>query len=427
MEKLLPYNLDAEEGVTGSLLLGGERNLDLEAGDFYSEQNRWIYEACQELDVVDQITVAQKLDEKNLLEKVGGCAYLSHLISIVPTSLDIEHYAGIVKKLSVKRQLIGVADKIKEQAQDGGDITELLSKADNMLLDLRRKASVNDIVSPEDRAKIAGERYTMLYEAEGGAAIPTGLKDLDRFLGGGLYPELIIVAGRPGMGKTAFLQTITNNMADNDLKVAFISAEMSKESLMDRDIAGAVGVPTQDIRRGAYSEKLYTDIIGRGLEKVQSRQIYTLDSSPITTAKILHFCLTVQARYGLDAVFVDYLGLLDDPCKENQNIRLGQMSRRLKIMSNTLSVPVIVAHQLSRGVEMRENKVPMMSDLRESGHIEEDADTILFLYRESYYKDTNDMTTMIKIAKQRQGEANLIVKTYFDKKSQSYKDLFKEA
>jgi replicative DNA helicase len=420
----IPHSIEAEEAVNGSLLLGAELP-DLLPDDFHSEQNGYVFKACIDLNKkgvsINQITVGNQLKEMGKLDTVG-VSYLSHLLTVTPTHLDCEYYAEIVKRDSIRRQMIWLGDKISKLSQNG-DITESLTEADNLLLELRKKSNLNDIITPEDRIKMASDRYTMLYEKEGGAAISTGLRDLDRHLGGGLYPELYIVAARPSMGKTTFMQFISNSIADRGLTVAFISAEMDADGLMDRDIAAVVGVPTQEIRYGKYTDKVYTDILGKGLERIGQRKIYCLDSPPITTGKIAQFCFNVQSRHGLDAVFIDYLGLLDDSCRENQNIRLGQISRRLKALQMKLGVPVITAHQLNRGVEHREDKEPSLSDIRESGHIEEDADTVLMLFRDSYYTDTTDLTTKIKIAKQRQGDAGLIVRVLYDKKNQTYKDL----
>lgn len=426
---VVPFDSDAEEAVNGSLLIGGDTDLELLPGDFSTEENAIIYSACQELISknisINIITLASKLQDMGKLHAIGGAAKLSYLISSVPTHIDIRHYAEIVKKNSIRRQMIQVAERIIALSQKDADTELLLGQADDMLLNLRRQANASDIITPDDVKKLAVERYTMLYENENGAAISTGLRDFDRFIGGGLYPDLYMVAARTSVGKTTFMKNIANNLADRGLTIAFISAEMDINSLTDRDIASAVGETILTIRHGRYSSDLYSNILGKGMDAISNRNIYYLDSAPVTTSTVSQFCTNIQTRYGLDAVFIDYLGLLDDTCRENQNIRLGQMMRKLKIIQTRLGVPVMVAHQLNRDIERRsdDEKEPKLSDLRESGHIEEDADTVLFLFRDSYYTDTVDLTTKIKIAKQRQGPANLIVNVVFDPKSQSYKDL----
>ena len=426
----IPHNCEAEEAVNGSLLLGGDINsISLSPEDFFSEQNKLIFQACLSLKGrgINEITPAHALGDN--LKKAGGTAYISHLLIVTPTPYDLKYYADIVKELSIKRQLIGVAEKLTASVDDCNDLSKLLSNADDMLLSLRKKANVNEIVTPEDRVKLISDRYTKLYNNENGDAISTGLIDLDKQIGGGFFNgDLDFIAARPGVGKTAMMRTICNNIADRELICAFISIEMSSEALADRDIAGVVGQSINVVRQGNYTPELYAQILGEGLDTVGKRKIYELDNSFVTTDSIMQFCLSLDTRYGLDIVFIDYLGLLADESKENQNIRLGKISRKLKIMARKLNVPVVVAHQLSRAVEMRAevDREPRLSDLRESGHLEEDADLVLFLHRENYYnKLTTDNTTGIIIAKQRQGDSNFRVNVYFDKRHQKYQNLVK--
>jgi replicative DNA helicase len=277
---------------------------------------------------------------------------------------------------------------------------------------------------------------------EGGMAISTGLTDLDRLLGGGVFDgDLIVVGARPGMGKTTLLQNISNYIARTKGNVLFFSCEMDYNALSDRDIAGFVGVPINTVRLGKYDSQLYCDITS-SLEILKETKLYIYDETPITTSKIMQASLNMKLRHGLVAIVIDYLGLLDDEVGENRNITLGYMTKKLKQVARKLNIPVILAHQLSRDLEKRDDKRPILSDLRESGHIEEDADGVLFLYRDSYYYDrvkwrqmySNKKTgecpeypeniTEVIIAKQRQGESNISVKVLFDKKYQIFKDLY---
>ncbi len=428
IDRLPPHDTTIEDAVIGCLLLGADINqVTLSPEDFYTERDGLIYKACQSLSQQDitlnQLTVAHELNRQGNLTICGGVAYLSHIISIASNPFDLPYYAETVSKLATARKLISTGEQIVSLGYENNDINEALSKADNLLLEIRKKSKTVDIITPEDRANLIAERYTQLYEQEGGIALNTGLTNLDKWLGGGFYDgDLIIVGARPGMGKTSFLQSIANYISQSK-KVLIFSAEMSWQALTDRDIAGIVGITTNQVRLGGYDEDTWRKLIEIGTETIKKRQIYLYDHTPITTASILQASLAMKLRYGLDIIFVDYLGILDDREGENQNIRLGNISRNLKLAARKLEVPIVIAHQLSRALEVRENKEPKLQDLRESGHLEEDADTVLFLYRDSYYQDTEDNTTLVYIAKQRQGESNKGVKVYYDRKHQKYCDL----
>ena len=448
VNRLPPHDIDSEEALLGSLLIGANlESATIEATDFYSERNRWIFEACERLKgrnvSLNQITVAQELAGQEKLENCGGAAYLSHLISSCPTSLDYHFYCEIVHRLAWYRKLIAASDQISNIGyQINADINLSINKADDILLQLRKGYSSMSIIDPDKRVELLYQRYAKLYEMEGGMAISTGLTDLDRLLGGGVFDgDLIVVGARPGMGKTTLLQNISNYIARTKGNVLFFSCEMDYNALSDRDIAGFVGVPINTVRLGKYDSQLYCDITS-SLEILKETKLYIYDETPITTSKIMQASLNMKLRHGLVAIVIDYLGLLDDEVGENRNITLGYMTKKLKQVARKLNIPVILAHQLSRDLEKRDDKRPILSDLRESGHIEEDADGVLFLYRDSYYYDrvkwrqmySNKKTgecpeypeniTEVIIAKQRQGESNISVKVLFDKKYQIFKDLY---
>jgi replicative DNA helicase len=436
-EKLPPHDIEAEEALLGSLLLGANISSTLiKPEDFYSERNRWVYEACEKLAErevsINQITLANELKDK--LENIGGAAYLSHLIACTPTSLDFPYYCEIVNRCSFYRRMIAVSDQIAILGYEANnDISKSIDRADELLLELRKNNSPSVIIDPKRRVEILNERYAKLYELEAGAAIQTGLTDLDRFLGGGFYGgDLIIIGARSSMGKTTMLQNIANNIARTG-NVLYFSCEMDVNALGDRDVAGKVGVSINTVRLGKYDTELYCQITA-SLEEIGQYKIYTYDDTPITTAKIMQAATNLHLRHKLSGIAVDYLGLLDDDSKENRNITLGHMTRKLKQVALKLDVPVFAAHQLSRAVESREDKRPMLSDLRESGHIEEDADVVMFLYRDSYYYDKEawyashegdypENITEVIIAKQRQGESNRTIRLQYDKDHQIFRDL----
>jgi replicative DNA helicase len=259
-------------------------------------------------------------------------------------------------------------------------------------------------------------------------AIPTGLIELDKCLGGGAYPgELILIGARAGVGKTTIAKTFANNIGKTQ-KVLYFTCEMPTQSLTDRDVAGYLGLPVDTIRYGNYddySQKLFGDITGPALEHVRNLNVYHVDGI-INTDRIYRDCLQMKHLYGLDAVFVDYLGLLADRTAGNEYQRISYISRTLKQIAIELDVPLFSPVQLNREADKRENKRPQLSDLRDSGSLEQDADVIIFIYRESYYKQTFDNTTELILAKKRQGRGNIKVKCYFDEKHQRYCDLVKQ-
>jgi len=435
-DRFPPQNLEAEEAVIGSLLLDGEKIHSLMLGpeDFYHEVNAMIFKAMVELKAkgsgVNQITVAQQLNDYDKLEDIGGAAFLSTLISNSPTPIDCHHYAEIVKKMSTFRLMIVAADKIAKDGYDASkSITDVLSSADKSLLELRKDAGTSNIISPDERVHILYDRYEKLYTLEKGVAISTGLLDLDWRLGGGLFPgDLLVIGARPGVGKTTMLECISNHIALND-NVLFCSGEMNIEGLSDRDVAGEIGVGVDEIRIGHYDEDVYQDIIDKGLPYLSKLKVYHLDSSrtfQLNTANIYQAAYEMQVRHGLALVIIDYLGLLTDKYGNNNNDRLGFITRNLKQMALNLNVPVFCAHQLSRAVESREEKRPQLHDLRDSGNIEQDADVVLFLYRGSYYgKEDNNITEVI-IAKHRQGKSGKFCKVLWDDKHGRYVNLAKD-
>ena len=398
--KLPPYDIDAEESVNGSLLIDGKAIYDiaiiLKAEDFYSEQNRWIYQACLSLyhrdEAINQITVAQELDRQGILEKCGGAAYLSHLISVVPTSLDIEHYANIVYRLSIMRQLIAAADNISQIGYKADpDVSDSLNKAEDILFNLRHERGTLDFV----HIKQVLDRYfepPPSPEAEGYQPIPhilSGFIGLDDFLGGFQRSDLIIVAGRPSMGKTSLALNIASNTAvDQGACVALFSLEMFRESLVQRLLSSESGVNSRRIRLGLNTED-EERLIMEATGKLSEAPIYIDDSPQLRIVEMRSKARRLYYERGIDLIIVDYLQLMDvEGRRENRVQEISFISRSLKGLARELNVPVIAISQLSRAPEWRASHIPQLSDLRESGAIEQDADLVLFIYRdEAYYSE----------------------------------------
>ena len=398
--KLPPYDIDAEESVNGSLLIDGKAIYEvailLRPDDFYSEQNRWIYQACLSLyqrdEAIDQITVAQELDRQGKLEKCGGAAYLSHLISVVPTSLDIEHYARIVYRLSIMRQLISAAEKISYIGYEADpDVSDSLNRAEDVLFKLRHERGTLDFV----HIKQVLDRYFEVPptpEAEGYQPIPhtlSGFFGLDDFLGGFQRADLIIVAGRPSMGKTSLVLNIARNAAiEQGACVALFSLEMFREALVQRLLASESGVNSRRIRLGLNTEdeeKLIMEATG----KLSEAPIYIDDSPQLRVVEMRSKARRLYYERGIDLIIVDYLQLLQgDGRGENRVQEISYISRSLKALARELKVPVIAVSQLSRAPEWRASHIPQLSDLRESGSIEQDADLVIFIYRDEIYYPT---------------------------------------
>jgi replicative DNA helicase len=320
------------------------------------------------------------------------------------------------------RRLIVAGEKITDLGYDTGDPPAAMTAADDLLLAVRRQSVGSTLVTPEDRVKMLNERYDRLMKEPETVGVKTGLMDLDRQLGGGFFAgELVILGARPSVGKTTLLSTIANHVA-REQKVLFATAEMSIADVGDRDIAGLTGIPMSTVRLGSYDPDDYAKIMEALHLRLGELQVYYYRDLPLTTSKIQQAAMSMQIRHGLDLVVIDYLGLLSDGDGENQNIKLGNMSRRLKVMAQMLEVPVLVAHQLSRGLEHRPDKEPRLADLRESGHLEEDADVVMLLYRD----EPNEVTKVL-VPKMRQGDKAMIaVKIVFDHSGKRYVSLARE-
>ncbi len=401
-EKLPPHDIDAEEAVNGSLLIDGKAIYDtavlLKPEDFYSEQNRWIYHACLSLyqrnEAIDQITVAQELDRQGKLEKCGGAAYLSHLISVVPTSLDIEHYARIVSRLSIMRQLIFAADKISKIGYEADpDVVSALSKAEETLFQLRHERGALDFV----HIKNVLDRYFEVLpspEDKGYEQIPhiaSSLTGLDELLGGFQRSDLIIIAGRPSMGKTSLALNLASNAGvEQQACIALFSMEMSRGALVQRLLSSETGIQSRRIRLGQQTEeeeKRIMDAIGI----LSEAAIYIDDSPQLRVFEMRSKARRLHYERGIDLIIIDYLQLMQGDARgENRVQEISYITRSLKALARELNVPVISVSQLSRAVEWRASHKPQLSDLRESGSIEQDADIVIFIYRDEFYYPTKE-------------------------------------
>ena len=402
-EKLPPHDADAEEAVNGSLLIDGTSIYRiaglLQPKDFYHEQNQQIYGACLSLyqrdEAINQITVAQELDRQQKLEACGGAAYLSHLIATCPTSLDIETYAQIVYRLSTMRHLINAAGQIAAIGyQADPDVDTSLNRAEDILYQLRHGQSPRDLIHIRQLL----DRYfetTPPPEAEGYPErirhALSGFHKLDEFLGGFQRSDLIIIAGRPSMGKTSFaLSAAVNAAVQQGACIALFSLEMAREMLVIRMLSSQSGVDSRRVRlelQNEDEEKKIMEAIGA----LSEAPIYVDDSPQLRVVEMRSKARRLNFERGIDLIIVDYSQLMQgDGRGENRVQEISYISRSLKAMARELNTPVLAVSQLSRAVEWRASHRPQLSDLRESGSIEQDADVVMFIYRDDYYYTTKE-------------------------------------
>ncbi|MFC1898865.1 replicative DNA helicase [Chloroflexota bacterium] len=402
-----PYDIDAEEAVNGSLLIDGtvvyKIATFLNQQDFHSEPNQLIYGACLSLyqrnEAINQITVAQELDRQGKLETCGGAAYLSHLISIVPTTLDIENYAQIVYRLSLMRHLINAGSQISAIGyQADPDIDTSLSRAEDILFRLRHGQSPRDFVHVR---QVLDKYFETAPGPEAGEegyrgsthSSHSGFTGLDEILGGFQPSDLVIVAGRTSMGKTSFALSIAKNMAvGQGACVALFSLEMARESLVLRLLSSESGINSRRVRLGLHLDEDEEKRIMEATGVLSEASIYIDDSPQLRVVEMRSKARRLHFEHKVDLIIVDYLQLVQgEDRRENRVQEIGYISRSLKALARDLNVPVIALSQLSRQVDWRSSHIPQLSDLRESGSIEQDADIVVFVNREEvYYPSVED-------------------------------------
>lgn len=396
-EKLPPHDPDAEEAVVGSLLIDGESINKIaplvKPEDFYRERNRWCFEACQSLyrrgESIDQISVARELSLHERLNEVGGSAYLSHIVSAVPTSVHIEHFARIVNQTATMRRLIQAAGEIAAIGYaDAPDIEIAMQQAEELLFQVRNTHTVRDFVAIRDVLDQYLEDTAGLDPMDRSAApIPTGFADLDSALGRLQRGDLIILAARPSLGKSSLAMNIARNAAGQGAVAAVFSLEMSREQLALRLLSAEAEVDSHLLRLGLLNENA-TQRVMTAIGELSDLGIYMDDSPAQTVLEMRSKIRRLHTERGVDLLIVDYLQLIagrSDGRGENRVQELSEITRQLKALARDLNVPVIALSQLSRSIEQRPDHYPQLSDLRESGSIEQDADVVAFIHREDKY------------------------------------------
>ncbi|MBB6634072.1 replicative DNA helicase [Cohnella thailandensis] len=421
-DRVPPQNLEAEQAVLGAILLETEALITsmerLRVEDFYSVAHQRIFEVMLDLnddnEPLDLITLTAKLQDRGQLEEVGGVTYLAKLAHAVPTAANVEYYAQIVEEKSLLRRLIRTATQIVSNGYAGEDeIGTLINDAEQRIMEISNRKSSSGFISIRDVLMEVFDRVEFLYNHKGGTTgIPSGFRDLDKMTAGFQRSDLIIVAARPSVGKTAFALNIAQNVAVRaNETVAIFSLEMSAAQLVQRMVCAESNVDAGRMRTG-YLEGDDWEKLTMAIGALSEAQVFIDDTPGITVADIRAKCRRLKKEKGLGMILIDYLQLIQGRGKpgENRQQEVSEISRTLKQIARELEVPVIALSQLSRGVEQRQDKRPMMSDLRESGSIEQDADIVAFLYRDDYYNQDTEKKNIIEIiiAKQRNGPVGTV-------------------
>ena len=417
----IPHSREAEEAVVGAVLINPDVYYDvaqfLQADDFYIHRLRWIWEAFTRLHEgrtpVDLLTVTEELDRMNQLNELGGPAYLTALVNQVPTSMHAEAYGRVVEAHSIRRKMLTAANQIATLAYtEESSIENVMSEAEKAVFNVSERRLRHDVQPIRQVMSIVydqtEERSQRSEEIFG---VPTGFIDLDRLLTGLQPSDLLIIAGRPGQGKTGFLLSVARNAAlEHKKHVAIFSLEMSNEQVAQRLISQETGIDAQKLRTGKLSEDDWP-LFTHSIEVLSDTHIFLDDTPAITPLQLRTKSRRLHMEYGLDLILVDYLQLMGgDVRTENRVQEVSYITRNLKVLARELNVPVLAAAQLSRAVEQRSDKKPVLSDLRESGSLEQDSDIVMFIYRpDQYEKDTEKQNIAeIMVAKHRNGPVGTI-------------------
>jgi replicative DNA helicase len=418
LSELMPQNIDAEEAILGAILVSPacmNRIVEhLQPESFYKPAHRYVYEAMLQLyngeDKIDIVSVSDVLNINQKLELVGGRAFINDLSYKTITTTNVEYYAKIVQEKAIKRSLINAGSEIVSSGYDLNPIEESLETAEKLIFDIASQKASKSLLPIKDLvydtyAKIE-ERYNNKDQLTG---TPTAFYDLDTMTNGLQKSDLIILAARPAMGKTSFALNIAQNVAlKANIPVAIFSLEMSKEQLVQRLLCAEAEVDTQRLKTGNMQAKDW-EKLAVAMNSFSEAPIYIDDTAGVTITDLRAKCRRLaMAEKNLGLIVIDYLQLIEGTGREDRMQQISSISRGLKILAKELNVPIISLSQLSRAVESRTDKRPMLSDLRESGSIEQDADIVMFIYRDEYYKNANDEEEVAEKAANK-GEAEIII------------------
>jgi replicative DNA helicase len=432
--KIPPQNTEAEMALLGSVMIRPESIHEvmdaIETPSFYSEKHKILYTTMLELaskaEPIDLLSLSSRLKEKNAFERIGGGSYLTEIINSVPSSSNILHYARIIEKKKIMRDLIEASEFIGGLGYaDEDEVENLLDKAQKKVFDLTNKGNVHKFIEIKETLDSAWERLDRLHKSKDELrGVPTGFKELDNMLSGFQNSDLIILAARPSIGKTSLALDIARKAAINhNMPVGIFSLEMASQQLVDRMLAAEASVNAWHLRTGRLTQESDFERIRDSLERLSKAPIFIDDQTGNTILKMRSVARRLKAEKGLRMLIVDYLQLIiPTNTKNNDNMvqQITEISRALKQLARELDIPVIALSQLSREVEKRGGK-PRLSDLRDSGSIEQDADVVMFIHREDRYKEESDKQNIaeILIEKHRNGPVGK-VELYFDAEKSTF-------
>lgn len=420
VKRMVPQNVEAEEAVLGSVLIDPEALFRvasfLTARDFYLEKNGWIYEAVLALRerrmAVDFVTLCDELERRQQLAEAGGAAYVTRLINAVPSAIHVESYAQIVADAAIRRRMIEAASEVARLAYDeGSPVDESADLAEKAVFEVtQRRGTGVGLIPIRDGAQVYYDQLEHRYKhPDEPLGVSTGYVDLDRILGGLQRSDFVIVAARPSVGKSSLCFGFVRNAAENGRRVAVFSLEMPGAQIIQRMLSWDSGVPSQRLRSGRLYDEDWPPVT-RAMGKISGYPIFIDDTPGMSTLQIRATARRLHAEHGLDLIVVDYLQLMrPSTYLGNRNQEVASISRGLKGLARELDVPLVCASQLSRSVEQRNNKRPMLSDLRDSGALEQDADVVMFIYRDEMYHPETEQQHIaeIIIAKHRNGPTGM--------------------
>ena len=413
---MVPHSREAEEAVIGAVLINPEAYYDvaqfLLVDDFYIHRNQWIWKAFVALhdrnEAIDFVTVTEELDQMGHLADIGGAAYITKLINNVPSSLHAEAYGHRVEETAIRRRMITAANQIAKLAyEENLSLDTVMDNSEKAVFNVSERRLTRDLQPIRAVLSDYFDRIEELSQKDDAlVGVPTGFFDIDKMLGGLQPSDLLIIAGRPGMGKTGFLLSALKNAALIHKKhVAVFSLEMSNEQLVQRLIAQETGINSTRLRAGKLTPDEWL-LFTQAVEVLTDTHIFLDDTPALTPLQLRTKCRRLHLEYKLDLVVVDYLQLMTGDLRSNNRVQeVSDISRNMKILARELNVPVLAAAQLSRAVEQRSDKRPVLSDLRESGSLEQDADIVMFIYRPEVYEEDTALQNLaeIIIAKHRNG------------------------
>ena len=435
IERLPPQNIEAEEAVLGSILIDPDAIIRvstvLRPEDFYREKHGWIFDAALDLherrEPIDFLTICDELERRGQLNEVGGAAFLTTLVNIVPTSIHAEHYAHIVERTATRRRLIEAAGQIAGLAyQEAEDVDEVVDHAEQILFGVSERRLTRELIPIKQVLSEYYDRIEYLVRHQGELiGIPTGFADMDKLLGGLQRSDMIILAARPSVGKTSLALTMAHKAAKKyRQRVAFFSLEMSAEQVVQRMISAETGIDSQRLRRGEIESSEW-ERFAKATNDLAETYFFIDDTPGLSALELRTKARRLHAEQGLDMIIVDYLQLMrGDLRSENRVQEISFISRSLKALARELNIPVVALSQLSRAVEARADRRPMLSDLRESGSIEQDADVVVFVYRDDVYDPDTEFPNIaeLRVAKHRSGPTG-IFSVYFKKELAQFVDL----